>query len=261
MADTNMTSLIVINYEGEKPTVSGRDVHDALDIETPYHKWFPRMCEYGFTEGEDFNTDKKVRVQIEGDREVSREVTDHQITIPMAKEICMLQRNDKGKMFRQYFIKIEELWNSPDMVMKRALVIADNRVKELTMQIEKDRPKVLFANAVETSQTSILIGDMAKLLKQNGMEIGQNRLFEKLREENYLIKSGSSKNMPTQRAMEMGLFEVKERTIDNPDGSIRITKTTKVTGKGQIYFINKFIGKFDNVMLEYNGDNKITNGS
>lgn len=115
-------------------------------------------------------------------------------------------------------------------------------VKSLNSKIEKDKPKVLFADAVETAQNSILIGDLAKLIKQNGYDIGQKRLFEYLRNNGFLIKSGVSKNMPTQRSMDMKLFEVKERTINNPDGSVRVTKTTKVTGKGQVYFINKFVG-------------------
>lgn len=102
------------------------------------------------------------------------------------------------------------------------------------------KPKAIFADAVATSDTSILIGDLAKLIKQNGTDIGQKRLFERMRNDGYLIKKGTSKNMPTQTAMEKGLFEVKERTISNPDGSTRITRTTKVTGKGQIYFINMF---------------------
>lgn len=109
------------------------------------------------------------------------------------------------------------------------------------MKIKEDKPKVLFANAVECSKTSILIGDLAKLLRQNGYDIGQKRLFEKLRDEGYLMKSGSSKNMPTQRSMEMGLFEVKETTVSNPDGTVRITKTPKCTGKGQTYFINRYL--------------------
>ena len=160
----------------------------------------------------------------------------------------MLQRTQKGKECREYFIKVEEAWNSPEMVMKRALEIANRKVEELKQrtftletQIEQDKPKVLFAQAVETAHTSILIGDLAKILKQNGVQTGQKRLFEQLRQEGYLMKGGSSHNMPTQRAMEMGLFEVKESTINNPDGSIRINKTTKVTGKGQTYFINKFL--------------------
>ena len=103
------------------------------------------------------------------------------------------------------------------------------------------KPKEIFADAVATSHTSILIGDLAKLICQNGYQIGQKRLFEWLRENNFLIKSGSSKNMPQQRYVEQGLFEVKESNVQNPDGSVRITRTTKVTGKGQIYFVNKFL--------------------
>ena len=105
------------------------------------------------------------------------------------------------------------------------------------------RPKEIFANAVSASHTSILIGDLAKLIKQNGIEMGQKRLFEWMRENGYLIKrKGTDWNMPTQKSMEMGLFEVKESTVNNPDGSVRINRTTKVTGKGQQYFINKFLG-------------------
>lgn len=113
------------------------------------------------------------------------------------------------------------------------------------------RPKEIFADAVATSQTSILIGDLAKLLKQNGVETGQKRFFEWLRENGYLIKrKGADWNMPTQKAMELGLFEVKESAVNNPDGSVRINKTTKVTGKGQQYFINKFLGTSDKKLLE-----------
>ena len=104
------------------------------------------------------------------------------------------------------------------------------------------KPKTIFADAVSASETSILIGDLAKLISQNGFKIGQNRLFNWLRENGYLIKYGNSKNMPTQRAMEMKLFEIKERTHQNPDGSVLVTRTTVVTGKGQIYFVNKFLG-------------------
>lgn len=240
-----MNDLITINYDTDKPTVSGRELHEALEIETPYHKWFPRMCEYGFTENEDYSVTDIFVPNSNGGKQTQM---NHQLTIPMAKELCMLQRNEKGKQFRQYFIKVEEAWNSPEMVMKRALEIANRKVEELKQrtftletQIEQDKPKVLFAQAVETAHTSILIGDLAKILKQNGVQTGQKRLFEQLRQEGYLMKGGSSHNMPTQRAMEMGLFEVKESTINNPDGSIRINKTTKVTGKGQTYFINKFL--------------------
>lgn len=115
--------------------------------------------------------------------------------------------------------------------------------QQLETKVAADKPKVLFADAVETAQTSILIGDLAKLLKQNGVDMGQKRLFAWLRDNGYLMKGNTaSRNMPTQKSMELGLFEVKERTINNPDGSIRVTKTPKVTGKGQTYFINKFLG-------------------
>lgn len=116
-------------------------------------------------------------------------------------------------------------------------------IRKCNEKIEADRPKVLFADAVETSKSTILIGDLAKLLKQNGVDIGQKRLFAWLRDHGYLIKGGASKNMPTQTAMDRKLFEVKETTINNPDGSIRVTRTTKVTGKGQQYFIEKFLGQ------------------
>ena len=130
---------------------------------------------------------------------------------------------------------------SDDELIQKALLVATNKLKEREKQLEEQRPKVLFANSVETSTTSILIGDLAKLIKQNGHDIGQNRLFKWLRENGYLIKSGERRNMPTQMSMDLGLFEVKERTVNNPDGSIRITKTTKVSGKGQVYFVNKFL--------------------
>ena len=122
------------------------------------------------------------------------------------------------------------------------LMQAGEQLKQKEIIIQEMKPKALFADAVATADTSILIGDLAKLIKQNGHDIGQKRLFEWLRNHDYLIKSGNSKNMPTQKSMELKLFEVKERTINNPDGSVRITKTTKVTGKGQQYFINKFLG-------------------
>lgn len=118
-------------------------------------------------------------------------------------------------------------------------VEAHNMAKAL---IEEQRPKVLFADVVSGSDTSILVGELAKILRQKGIDIGQNRLFERLRQEDFLIKGGSSRNMPTQKAMDLGLFEIKESTVLNPDGSLRVTKTPKVTGKGQIYFINRFLG-------------------
>ena len=246
-----MNELIKVNYENvDRPTVSGRELWEALEVETPYKKWFDRMAEYGFSEGVDFNLDKNVRVQIEGNRNVSREITDHQLTIPMAKELCMLQRTERGKFWRQYFIGVEEKWNSPEAIMARALQLSNVKMKQLETtvsdlqkQMEQDKPKVLFADSVTASSSSILIGELAKLIKQNGVDIGQRRLFEWMRTNGYLIKrKGSEYNLTTQRSMEQGLVEIKETSVVHT-GYTTISKTPKVTGKGQVYFINLFLGQ------------------
>ena len=140
---------------------------------------------------------------------------------------------------------VDELINNPEMAIKAFTALKEEREKNKVLIADNQRmkPKEIFADAVASSKTSILIGDLAKILKQNGIDTGQKRLFEQLRQEGYLMKSGVSKNMPTQKSMEKGLFEVKETTINNPDGSIRVTKTTKVTGAGQQYFINKFLNR------------------
>ncbi|MGQ7504713.1 phage antirepressor KilAC domain-containing protein [Streptococcus suis] len=236
-----MNEIINVSVnDNQEPVVSGRQLHEALEVKTPYSMWFDRMVEYGFTENQDFLLNNFVKQTGRG----GHNKVDHIIKLDMAKEIAMIQRSDRGKQVRQYFIQIEKDFNSPEKIMARALLLADKKVHLLEAQIEADKPKVLFANAVEASATSILIGDFAKILRQNGYNIGQNRLFEWLRNNGFLIrKRGESYNMPTQRSMDMSLFEVKERTHNEPNGSIRISKTTKMTGKGQTYFINKFLNE------------------
>lgn len=239
-----MNELIKITYNNDRPAVSARDLHDFLEVGARFNDWFPRMCEYGFAEGDDFNLLKIERVQNEGGRMVTRTVDDAVLTIDMAKELCMLQRNEKGKQARQYFLQIEKDWNSPEKVMARALQIAGDKLKRLESKVEADAPKVLFANAVSASKTSILVGELAKLLKQNGVDIGQHRLFRWMRENGYLIRrNGTDFNMPTQKSMDLGLFTVKETAITHSDGTVTVSKTTKVTGKGQQYFIQKFLGE------------------
>ena len=236
-----MNELINVTLnENHEPIVSGRQLHEALGVKTPYSMWFDRMVEYGFTENQDFLLNNFVKQTGRG----GHNKVDHIIKLDMAKEIAMIQRTDKGKEVRQYFIQVEKDFNSPEKIMARALLMADQKVHKLETQIEADRPKVLFADAVSASHTSILVGDLAKLISQNGYKIGGNRLFVWLRENGYLIKrKGSDWNMPTQRSMEMKLFEIKESTITHPDGHISVSKTVKVTGKGQQYFINKFLSK------------------
>ena len=231
-----MNELIKITYNNDRPAVSARDLHDFLEVKTAYKDWFPRMCEYGFTEGEDF-------CSFLSESTGGRPAQDAVLTIDMAKEICMIQRNEKGKQARQYFLQIEKDWNSPEKVMARALQIANDKLLRLEAKVEADAPKGLFADAVSASRASILVGELAKLLRQNGKEIGQNRLFRWLRENGYLIKrTGSDFNMPTQRSMELGLFSIKETAITHADGTVTVSKTVKVTGKGQQYFVEKFLG-------------------
>lgn len=239
-----MDNLIPVNYETEEPTVSARDLHELLNIKTRFNDWFSRMCEYGFEESKDFYSKMSKTSEYGG-----RPQTEYMISIDMAKQICMIQRSPEGKQIRQYFLDLEKAWNTPEQIFARALKMADRTIDKLKTEKaaliednERMKPKEIFADAVTASKDSILIGDLAKILKQKGIDIGQNRLFQKLRDNGYLIqRRGPSWNMPTQKSMEMGLFEVEERTIPNPDGTTKIRKTTKVTGKGQQYFINKLL--------------------
>ena len=229
---------IVPDFDNENGEVriSGRQLHMFLGVQTRYTQWFDRMVEYGFTEGADFFPNLGKTSDIGG-----RPSVDHLMTLSMAKELAMLQRTDKGKEARRYFIRIEEEWNTPERVMARALrfserILSDTKalLADAQEQIERDRPKVLFADSVSASHTTILIGELAKIIKQN-------RLFQWMRDNGYLVsRQGTDYNMPTQRAMEMGLFTIKETAIHHADGHTSISKTPKVTGKGQVYFVNKF---------------------
>ena len=229
-----MNELLKINYEAEQPTVSARDLHEALEINTRFNDWFSRMAEYGFENGVDFNLLKNEKVRLEGNREVKRDIMDYQISVDMAKQICMIQRSEKGKQYRQYFIDLEKAWNTPEQIFARALKMADQKIEKLKEtnaglleDVERMRPKEIFADAVKASTSSILIGDLAKLLRQNGVDTGQKRLFEQLRNEGYLMKTGSSRNMPKQKYVANGFFQIKETVISNPDGSVRMTKTQR----------------------------------
>lgn len=170
--------------------------------------------------------------------------------LPAAKEFKHWVTSEVLPSIRKHgMYAVDALLDNPDFAIQTFQRLKEERDKRLALeqQAELDKPKVLFADAVSASDTSILIGELAKILKQNGIETGQQRLFEWLRENGYLMKTGSSRNMPTQRSMELGLFEVVERTIAEPNGSIRVTKTPKVSGVGQQYFINLFLSETEAV--------------
>ena len=231
-----MNELIKVNYSEERPTVSARELHNFLEATERFSNWFERMKQYLMVD-EDFTGCKVFNAL------ARQELQDYQLTVEAAKEIAMLQRNEKGKQARRYFIQLEKDWNSPEKVMARALQIADKKIRSLTIKVEQDKPKVLFADAVAASNAPMLIGELAKVLKQNGVDTGERRLFSWLRDNGFLIRrNGTHVNAPTQKSMEMQLFSVKESAIAHADGHVTINRTTKVTGKGQQYFINKFLG-------------------
>lgn len=237
------------NEDGEV-TVNARNVYEFLKVQQDFSDWIKKQLDMiGAAENKDFVTNPFKR-----ERQI---LIEYALTLDTAKEICMIagvapRTNEEtkklSKQARQYFIAVEKAWNSPEMIMKRALEIANRNVEKLKLKnVEKDKqlkeqhPKVIFAESVQAAQTSILVGDLAKIIKQNGHDIGAKRLFAWMRDNGYLIKrKGTDYNMPTQKAMELGLFEIKETSISHSDGHISISKTPKVTGKGQIYFVNKF---------------------
>lgn len=232
-----MNELFNVTTNGDKLTLSARELHKELNIAGRFSRWFEQMSEYGFEENVDFTSVQNCTVVNNG---ATRELQDYQITLDMAKEIAMLQRNEKGKQIRKKLIELEKAWNSPEKVMARALDIAHKTIANLQIENEEMKPKALFADTVAASDSSILVGQEAKLISQSGCKMGQNRFFAWLRENEYLCSKGENYNMPTQKSREMDLIEIKIRTVTNPDGSVRETKTPVITGKGQIYFINKF---------------------
>lgn len=208
-----MKDLIQIHYDNaDRPTVSGRELHEALEVKTAYKDWFPRMCEYGFSEGVDFNPLIFEQVRTEGERQVAREITDHQLTIPMAKELCMLQRTDKGKQMRQYFIAVEEQWNSPDAIMARALQLSNAKLKEMqitvsTLTVENQimKPKAEYFD--ELVDRNLLTG-----IRETAGELGvkQNQFVAFLLEKKYMYRDKKGKLTAYAKPLSDGLFERKE---------------------------------------------------
>ena len=224
-----MNELIKINYDNsEKPVVSGRELHKALDITTRYNDWFARMCEYGFTEDKDFYS-------FLSESTGGRPATDHMLTIPMAKELCMIQRTDIGRKFRQYFISVEEAWNSPEMVMQRALSIANERVKALQLSVSQltvdnqiMQPKAEYFDELVDRRLLTNFRDTAKEL-----HIGQKEFIQFLLDHKYVYRDRKSKLKPYMPYVEDGLFELKEFT--NTKTGFTDTQTF-ITPKGKETF-------------------------
>lgn len=244
-----MQELIKITEQNGKRAVSARELHLFLESKQEFANWIKnRIDKYGFIENQDFEVFDNFIKNPNG----GRPLIEYALTIDTAKEIAMVEGNERGKMARQYFIECEKQLRAKEQAHQQipqsfseALRLAAEqaeRIEAQQKQLQAQAPKVLFADAVSASKTSILIGELAKIIKQNGVEMGQNRLFEWLRSNGYLItRQGTDYNMPTQKAMELGLFEIKETSITHSDGHITVNKTPKVTGKGQTYFINKFL--------------------
>lgn len=233
-----MNELIKVTVKNDKQLVSARELYKGLKLKIRFSLWVSKNFKE-FIEDEDFTSVSTDTVVNNGAR---RELQDYALTIDMAKQLCMMSHTDLGRKYRKYFIELERKWNDPQEVVKRGYAILQNENAQLKIEVQEMKPKALFADAVSVSKSTILIGELAKILKQNGVEIGATRLFAWLRENGYLIsRKGSDWNMPTQRSMNLGLFEIKETTITHSDGHTTINKTTKVTGKGQQYFINKFL--------------------
>lgn len=236
-----MNELVLFNNEEQR--VSARALHEQLNIEKRFSAWFETNSQ-GFVEGEDFvGAYLKVQSNQYGGE---KEIQDYQLSLDMAKHICLMSRTPEGKKVRQYLIDLEKAWNTPELVMARGLQASkvlleqkEEKIKQLTADNERMKPKEIFADAVSASDTSILIRDLAKIIKQNGVALGEKRFYKWLREHGYIIKGTCQ---PTQKAMEMGLFETIERTVQRGGNSPLVTMTTRVTGKGQQYFINKFLG-------------------
>jgi anti-repressor protein len=231
-----MSNLIPINYNNDRQTVSGRSLHEFLEVATAYKDWFPRMCEYGFAEGIEYNPLKIEQVQSEGTREVRRDIIDHQLTIEMAKELCMLQRTEKGKQARQYFIELEKAWNSPDAVMARALKMADNKILSLQSAVDVLAPKAEAFDTFMDSTGNLSIEETAKTLNIPG--VGRNKLFDILTFRDILFKSGNSYRA-MQSYVNSGYFVHKQVPIKKGDMVEQRTQVF-VTPKGLDWLSKKF---------------------
>ena len=234
------------NNESGEIVVSGRELHEFLKVKTPYTQWIERMVSYGFVENVDFTVFHKNVNDVTSFGGV-RKITDHALKLDMAKEIAMIQRTDKGKQARQYFLQLERMWNSPEMVIKRAMDFQQQRIHQLETKIEDEKKYTAFGKVVEMSDEAVNIGAFSKIIyDKHGINIGRNKMFDWLRSEGYLIKSGRERNAPLQHFLEQGLFELKPSIVKRTDGDVQ-TNTTLITGKGQVRITEKLLLFFGGV--------------
>lgn len=235
-----MNELFPIKYsDADEPKVSARELHKALGIEKRFSAWFD-VNSQGFICGEDYsNPYLEVRVQKEGNRDVQREVEDYDLSVDMAKHICLMSRTDKGKQCRQYLIDLERAWNTPEQVMARALKIANKSIEDLKIKITEQKPLVDFAVHVSQSKDTIGMEEMAKIVRDENINIGRNRLIKWLKEKKIL----QNNNTPYQTYIERGYFEVVEVKKDTVYGA-RVFPKTVITGKGQIWIVEKLRAEY-----------------
>lgn len=239
-----MTNLIKINFESEDhPTVSGRELHDALEVKTAYKDWFPRMCEYGFEENRDFNPLKIEQVQTEGNRQVARQVIDHILTLDMAKEICMIQRTAKGKEFRKYFIEVEKNWNDPVMVLGRAYKVLERKNNELqeknlefentiavqSQQLVEMKPKASYYDVVLNAKNLLSTTKIAKDYGKSAVWLN-NYLHEK----KVQYKQGDIWLL-YQKYAQQGYTSTKTSIYNGSDGTEHAKVHTYWTQKGRLF--------------------------
>lgn len=234
-----MNDLLNIKMDEDtgETLISGRELHKTLKITERYSSWFERMCKYGFVENVDYIGCKVFNTQ------ARQELDEHLLKLDTAKEIAMIQRTPEGKEIRQYLIQVEKAWNSPEKIMERALLIAKNNINKLELENAEMKPKAMIADAINRSEGDITVKQLAAILKQNGCDIGQNRLFDWLRDNKYLSKVGRNHNIPTQKSLEMGIMRLEEKPGVDANGNTRINRVPLITGKGHNYFLEKILGK------------------
>lgn len=238
-----MNELLKVNYDSEQPTVSARELHAGLEIKTAFKDWFPRMCEYGFRDGADFNPLNFEQVRMEGNREVKREITDYQISVDMAKQICMIQRSEKGRMYRQYFLDLEKAWNTPEQVMARALRMANRSIESLKDRctflgeqvVEQQKiigelqPKANYVDTILQSKSLVLTTQIAK---DYGMSA--RRLNQILKEMRIQYKVGGQWVLYS-KYQSNGYVHSRTINITRMNGESDTTMQTEWTQKGRLF--------------------------